>query len=556
MATPDRVDGGDQRREARAPKRRDMRRRSSWRRRSCRRPPCRGAKSCSSRTIKRSAGRITTRSRFRAAPWSRRSTSAARPAPDVAVAQVTTDRDSTGDRDRVTVAARLVNTGAAREAGRRDARRSAAATCRRSASICRRAARSRWRSRRSPCRAARRRARCASRRIRWRRTTCWISRSRPTKPCRCSSSSPRGSRAPIRVLFLSARAGDRRPSVVPRRREERWTTLTPRDLDGRALVVLDEVAPPAGAVGDRLARAARRRRRHRHRPRQRPRGDVARRVAGDPAGDRRQRRRSHGRRGWHAVVARLCASDLRAVQCAAQRRLLHGALLSVSRAHAAAGRRRCRRGSTTAHRRSSSERSAPARSSIWASTLDSYWTNLPLQPVFLPFVHQLGKGRRAVCRSARVVHRGRSARSLAPRRAHGAVQRRPRRGQLEPSSRWRRRPGARERVTATGPSHLVTLREQGFYELRGPNDAGRQRPADCGERRSRGIRSVAPRSAGRRRRGDAGERTAVSRAVIQRGNAAGAGAAAEGLVVSAARRGAADGGGDGAVEPIVEGGGV
>src|SRR5437763_913602 len=32
---------------------------------------------------------------------------------DVAVAQVTTDRDSTGDRDRVTVAARLINTSAA-----------------------------------------------------------------------------------------------------------------------------------------------------------------------------------------------------------------------------------------------------------------------------------------------------------------------------------------------------------------------------------------------------------------------------------------------------------
>ncbi len=28
---------------------------------------------------------------------------------------------------------------------------------------------------------------------------------------------------------------------------------------------------------------------------------------------------------------------------------------------------------------------------IWATSLDAYWTNLPLQPVFLPFVHQLGK---------------------------------------------------------------------------------------------------------------------------------------------------------------------
>src|SRR5207248_10614580 len=37
--------------------------------------------------------------------------------------------------------------------------------------------------------------------------------------------------------------------------------------------------------------------------------------------------------------------------------------------------------------------------------------------------------------------------------------------------------GARERATATGAGHLVTLREQGFYELRGPNTpAGSGRP--------------------------------------------------------------------------------
>jgi hypothetical protein len=35
--------------------------------------------------------------------------------------------------------------------------------------------------------------------------------------------------------------------------------------------------------------------------------------------------------------------------------------------------------------------------------------------------------------------------------------------------------GARERVTASGPNHLVTLREQGFYEL-----GGRDTPAGSG----------------------------------------------------------------------------
>ncbi len=61
-----------------------------------------------------------------------RSTSAAPTAADVAVAQLTTDRDSTGERDHVTVAARLINTGATPKTGRRRRWRSADATCRRS----------------------------------------------------------------------------------------------------------------------------------------------------------------------------------------------------------------------------------------------------------------------------------------------------------------------------------------------------------------------------------------------------------------------------------------
>ena len=88
-------------------------------------------------------------------------------AADVAVSQVTTDRDSTGERDHVTVAARLDQHRVRRrrpvvgDAGGRRPRRADEAR-----RPCRRAARTRWRSRRSPCRAARRRAPCASRRIR------------------------------------------------------------------------------------------------------------------------------------------------------------------------------------------------------------------------------------------------------------------------------------------------------------------------------------------------------------------------------------------------------
>src|SRR6185369_10252653 len=103
---------------------------------------------------------------------------------------------------------------------------------------------------------------------------------------------------------------------------------------------------------------------------------------------------------------------------------------------------------------------------LWASTLDKYWTNLPLQPVFLPFVHQLAR------------HVGRYA-DPRPWFTAGEVLDLSRHGEL--TTRFTQRRGAdsagalvlqspsgvRERVTATGSAHLVTLREQGFYELRG-----------------------------------------------------------------------------------------
>ena len=126
-----------------------------------------------------------------------------------------------------------------------------------------------------------------------------------------------------------------------------------------------------------------------------------------------------------------------------------------------------RRDSTTARRRSSSRRVGSGKVVVWASTLDAYWTNLPLQPVFLPFVHQLGKhvGRYADARpwfvAGEVLDLSRHGELTAP---FTGRRERPARA----SSCWRRRRARKERVTATGPNHLVTLREQGFYELRGP----------------------------------------------------------------------------------------
>jgi aerotolerance regulator-like protein/VWA domain-containing protein len=106
---------------------------------------------------------------------------------------------------------------------------------------------------------------------------------------------------------------------------------------------------------------------------------------------------------------------------------------------------------------------------VWASTLDEYWTDLPLQPVFLPFVHELAKyaGRYADPRSWYTagdvldLSRHGELTSMFPAQADAG-------GQaaglvLESPS------GRRTRLTANGAAHLAELREQGFYELRGPS---------------------------------------------------------------------------------------
>jgi len=103
---------------------------------------------------------------------------------------------------------------------------------------------------------------------------------------------------------------------------------------------------------------------------------------------------------------------------------------------------------------------------VWASTIDAYWTNLPLQPVFLPFVHQLGKyvGRYADSRpwfnAGDVLDISRHGELTAPFLGGRTADSLTELVLAAPS-------GTKDRVTATGPNHLVTLNEQGFYELRG-----------------------------------------------------------------------------------------
>ena len=117
---------------------------------------------------------------------------------------------------------------------------------------------------------------------------------------------------------------------------------------------------------------------------------------------------------------------------------------------------------------------------VWASSLDEYWTDLPLQPVFLPFIHQVAKyaGRYSDARlwftAGDVLDLSRHGELTAMFQPTGGGAADAGTGTdlvLESPS------GKRTRLSATGPAHLAELHEQGFYELRGSSTAvGSGRP--------------------------------------------------------------------------------
>lgn len=113
---------------------------------------------------------------------------------------------------------------------------------------------------------------------------------------------------------------------------------------------------------------------------------------------------------------------------------------------------------------------------VWASSLDEYWTDLPLQPVFLPFVQELAKyaGRygdsKPWFQAGDVLDLSRHGELTAPFVAQGAAADAAPLVLESPS-------GRRTPLTASGPSHLATLDEEGFYELRASTTAaGSGRP--------------------------------------------------------------------------------
>ena len=108
---------------------------------------------------------------------------------------------------------------------------------------------------------------------------------------------------------------------------------------------------------------------------------------------------------------------------------------------------------------------------VWASSLDEYWTDLPLQPVFLPLVHELAKyvGRYADARpwftAGDVLDLSRHGELTAMLQTTDAAA-----AHTAPASLVLESPsGKRSRLDPTGPQHLAELHEQGFYELRGRN---------------------------------------------------------------------------------------
>ncbi|HVX41301.1 MAG TPA: BatA domain-containing protein [Gemmatimonadaceae bacterium] len=381
-------------------------------------------------------------------------------APDVAVSQVTTNRDSTGPRDHVIVAARLTNTGAAERktdvrlvvGGRTVQTQPATIPAHGAAQVT-------FVSIAVPNGVTRGSVRLTPDSLPEDDVFDFTLAPDEAVPVLVvEPASPRDNQS----LFLSrALAIGDRPSF--RVDVTSSAALTPRDLDGRALVVLDEAPPPGGAVGARLRALV-----------ASGSGLLVIPGASDARGASEWRGIMPASAG--AVVDRTgdAGATLSSLDYAHPIFEIFNAPRSGDFSTARFFRYRALSPAAGASVLARFDDGAPAlveRSAgrgkvlAWASTMDSYWTNLPLQPVFLPFVHQLARHAgsyadpRAWFTAGEVLDLSRHEELTAPFTRGGAdsaselvVQ--------APS-------GARTRATATGPGHLVTLAEQGFYELRG-----------------------------------------------------------------------------------------
>lgn len=381
---------------------------------------------------------------------------------DVAVAQVTTDRDSSGARDKVNVAARLINMGkkpatvsATLSVGGRDVQ-TKTSTLQPSA-----AQQVAFTSVVVPGTATRGIVRITPDSMTQNDAMNFtMAPDEAVSVLIVGPAEPRENEA----LFLSrAFAIGDRPSF--RVTDKRIAELSPRDFDGRALVVLDEVPPPGGEMGKRLRALV----------------DGGGGLIIVPGGNRVESWPTEWREVMPATVGPVvdrtadAGGTLSSLDYAHPIFELFNAPRSGDFSTARFYRYRALTPAPGAMVGAKFDDGSPAivehtvgsgKIVVWASTVDAYWTNLPLQPVFLPFVHQLGKyvGRYADARPSFVAgdvldvsrHGELTAPFLGGRTADTLTEL-----VLEAPS------GTKERVTATGSNHLVTLKEQGFYEMRG-----------------------------------------------------------------------------------------
>ncbi len=383
---------------------------------------------------------------------------------DVAVSQVTTSRDSTGVRDHVTVAARLINTGAAARTvaatlsvGGRDVqsqRITMAATSARQVAFA---------SIPVPSGATKGVVRITHDSLAADDQLAFtIAPDEAVPVLMVEPATPRDNQS----LYLSRALsiGDRPAFHVD---VKQANSLTPRDIDGRSLIVLDEVVPPNGAVGARLRAAL----------------DGGAGIVIVPGDARTESWPATWRAILPAQVGQVvdrttdAGGTLSSIDYASPVFELFNAPRSGDFSTARFYRYRALSAAPDASVLARFDDGAPAlvertvgtgRLAVWASSMDAYWTNLPLQPVFLPFVHQLGRyvGRYADPRpwftAGEVLDLSRHGELTAPFLAGRTS------GADSSTELVLQSPsGARQRVTATGMNHLLTLREQGFYELRG-----------------------------------------------------------------------------------------
>jgi hypothetical protein len=392
---------------------------------------------------------------------------------DLAVTQVSTDRDHVGDRDRVTVTARVTNVGAE------------ARTVEATFGLGGRAVETKKLT--VPPKGVAQ-ARFAPTAIPTAATRGSVSITHDSLPQNDAFNFTLAPGEAVSVLVVEpakprtnqslylARAlaiGDKPSFHVDVRSED---ALRIQDLTSRSLVILDEVPPPGGAVGARLREVL-------------GAGTGVLVVPGDVAAAR-----------WTADWRALMPARLGSV--VDRTRDAGGTLASVdyghpifelfsaprsgdfSTAHVFRYRQLVTSGDTGVIARL--DDGAPAlvekgvgggKVVMWASSLDEYWTDLPVQPVFLPFVQQLAKyaGRygdaRAWFTAGDVLDLSRHGELTAPLLAGG--------GQAATSAplMLESPTGHRTPLTASGPEHLATLSEQGFYELRGLGTAaGSGRP--------------------------------------------------------------------------------